>query len=266
MDYDKIMSDRKLFNETVYTPLTEAIKILEERQKNPDLIKKIETLLDNNIPEPLKKIDKYAISAKQVATPNFDTRWFLKLAKEFQLKPFFSEYFDDKFTSNNSFKHSLGQLLIYNDINRKGENIREKVKIVDFDKYDGKPIKNVKTIWGESLIDFHKGLFNVYGYNLDEFILYDASDLLKKNGSKAERYYVKDLLLLVCHGILFENFLLDGRDGEFTRNILLPAIKETEELSGLKPLIVPIPPMDIESDDVWFSYDKKIKSSNQFKL
>jgi len=197
MDYDKIMSDRKLFNETVYTPLTEAIKILEERQKNPDLIKKIETLLDNNIPEPLKKIDKYAISAKQVATPNFDTRWFLKLAKEFQLKPFFSEYFDDKFTSNNSFKHSLGQLLIYNDINRKGENIREKVKIVDFDKYDGKPIKNVKTIWGESLIDFHKGLFNVYGYNLDEFILYDASDLLKKNGSKAERYYVKDSMLKV---------------------------------------------------------------------
>ena len=87
MDYDKIMSDRKLFNETVYTPLTEAIKILEERQKDSKLREKIEELLDNNIPEPLRKIDKYGISGKQLATPNLDTRWFIKLVKQFNLKP-----------------------------------------------------------------------------------------------------------------------------------------------------------------------------------
>jgi len=31
-------------------------------------------------------------------------------------------------------------------------------------------------------------------------------------------------------------------------------------LTGARPLIVPIPPMDIEDDSIWYSYDKKIKS------
>jgi len=258
-DYNKIISDRKLFNQTVYTPLSEAIKILEERQKDPELIKKIEKLLNGNIPEPFKKMDKYGISTKQVATPNFDTRWFLKLTKEFGLKPFFSEYYNDKFTSNNDFKHSLGQLLINSKINKKGENVEEKITIVDFNEYDGESLKNVLTLWGEPLIDFHRRLFDAYGFKKEEFTFYDASGWLEKNGGQAKKYYKNDLLLLVCHGILFENFLLSGNDKEFTRDILLPAIQNVVNLTGVRPLIVPIPPMDIEDDSIWYSYDKKIK-------
>ena len=66
-DYDKIMSDRNIFNKTVYTPLSEAIKILEKRQTDNSLIQKIEKLLNDDIPEPLRKIDKYGVNEKQVA-------------------------------------------------------------------------------------------------------------------------------------------------------------------------------------------------------
>ncbi len=258
-DYDKIMADHRLFNQVVYTSLTEAIKILKERQKDKGLREKIEKLLGGDIPEPLRKIDKYGISSKQVATPNFDTRWFLNLMKEFSLKPVFLEYYNDKFTSNNSFKHSLGQLIVYDNLNKKGEHKIKKITIVDFNKYNGKPIKDVLTLWSESLIDFHKRLFKVCGYENENLCFYDESNWLKKHGDKAKDYYENDLLLYVYHGILFENFLLTGDDGNFVKNIFLPAFEKVYNLTGLKPLIVPIPPMDIEEDTCWLSYDKRIE-------
>lgn len=259
-DYNKIMSDRKLFNETVYTPLTEAIKILKERQKDKKLVAKIEKLLNGDVPEPLRKLDKYGISRKQVATPNNDTRWFLKLTKEFKLKPLFSEYLDDKFTSNNDFKHSLGMIYIDNGINKNGDNKVEKIRIVDFNKYNGKKIKDVKTLWGENLIDFHHSLFKKFKLDNKNIVFHNDSNWLQRKGEKANKYYKNDLLLNVSHCILFENFLITGGDRDFVEKILLPSINKIVDKLGVKPLIVPIPPMDIEEDVFWYFYDKKIKN------
>lgn len=259
-DYDKIMSDRNIFNQIVYTPLSDALRLLDERQKDPVLMEKIEKLLNGNIPEPFKKIDKYAINGKQVATPNFDVRWFLDVVKDHKLIPMFYEYHEDKFTSNNFFKHSLGQLIVHDS--KKGKDIEEKITIVDFNRYNGESLNKVKTLWGESLIDFHRKLFSIYNYKLEDFIFYDGSDWLNKNGGVAKKFYNKDLLLYVCYGILFENFLISGKDGNFTKNVFLPAFEEVLNITGLKPLIVPIPPMDKEVEECshWYSYDKNIKS------
>lgn len=258
-DFNKIISDRNLFNQVVYTPLSDAIRLLEERQKDKELIKKIENLLGNDIPGPFKKLDKYGVSSKQVATPNCDTKWFIKLTKEFGLKPVFSEYHSDKFTSNNAFKHSLGVLHLSDGICKNGEPKLEKITVVDFKRYDGKSFKDVLTFWSEPLIDFHKRLFKIFGHSKDDLVFYDASDWLKRNGGSAKNYYKKETLLYVCHGILFENFLLTGKEGNFTKEIFLPAFEEVINLTGLKPLIVPIPPMDIEEDPSWIFYDNKIK-------
>ncbi len=175
-------------------------------------------------------------------------------------KTLFLEYLDDKFTPNNEFKHSLGQLLILGATNKKEKQIEEKVTIIDFNKCNGRPMSEVLTLWGDRLIDFHKKLFDAYGIKKEDLIFYDESDWLKRNGGSAENYYEKDLLLYMCHGILFENFLLTGQDGEFARNVFLPSFEKALNAVGVKPLIVPIPPMDMEEDSVWFSYDKKIKT------
>jgi hypothetical protein len=254
-DYNKIMSDHKLFNEVVYTPLSQAIKILEERQKDKELIKKIEKLLNGDIPEPLKKIDKYGISTKQVATPNHDTLWFLRLNKEFGLIPVFSEFLEDKFVSINPFKRSLGVLEIGDSVNKK--KLKE-ISIVDFHKYEGKSIRDVLTLWGDSLVFFHKKLFEVYNFSNDDFIFHDDSDWLKRNGGSAEKYYKKEILLYICHGILFENFLLKGNEEAFTKNIFLPALEQAISLTEMKPLIVPINLIDFEEDPCCYFYDIKI--------
>jgi len=259
MDYEKIMSDRKLFNETVYTPLSEAINILEERQKDPELIKKIEKLLNNNIPEPLKKIGKNSVQFRQIATPNYDTHWFLELSRDNKLKPVFFEYHEDKFTSNNDFKHSLGQLRVHDHMNKKGDNIEEKITVVDFNKYNGKKFSEVMTLWSEPLTDFHNRLFTVCDLSKDGLCFFEASKWFKENGDKAINYYVNFMLLFICHSVLFENFLLSGSEGDFTKTIFLPALEQVSKLTGLKPLIIPIPPMDNELDTHWVSYSTKIK-------
>lgn len=265
-DFNQIMSDKNLFYKTIYTPLSEALKILEERQKDEDLIQEIEKLLDGNIPEPLREVGKNAVQFRQIATPNVDCEHFISIAKSFDLQPVFFEYFEDKFTSNNEFKHSLGQLRIHDGINRYGMFNSEKITILDFNKYNGKKFKEILTLKSEPLIDFHRGLFDVLGFKKENFKFHDASLWFEKNGKKAEKYYANFFLLFVAHGILFENFLMNGTEGDFSKKIVLPALEEVERLTGLKPLIVPIPPMDIEEEEHWIAYHPKIKKYIKNKL
>lgn len=259
-DYDEIMNDRKLFQEIVYTPLSEAIKNLEQRQEDNNLKEKIEKILNNNIPEPLIGKGKKAVQFRQIATPNHDVHWFTELTRDNGLKTVFFEYHSDKFTSNNEFKHSLGQLRIHSKINKNGDNVEEKITIFDFNKYNGKQFKDIMTLWSEPLTDFHRKLFDVLDYKKGNFHFFDASEWFRQNGPRAVDYYTNFILLFMYHGILFENFLFTASEGEFTKNIFLPAFEKAYNLAGVKPLIVPIPPMDNEDDVHWVSYHPKIKN------
>ena len=263
MDYEKIMSDRKLFNKTVYTPLSEALKILEERRQDKVLVAKIKELLKNDIPDFLLD-KKCAVLGRHVATPNHENRMFISLAKQYGLFPVFFEYHDDKFITNNSYKHSLGQLHVRDGHghNKTGDYLYERINIVDFDKHNGKKIKEVTTLWNEPLVDFHRRLFLSQDYNIEEFHLFDGSEWFKRNGDqKAVNFYTNFLMLFVCFGILFENFLIsDSSDGDFTKNVVLPAIEKVEKLTGVRPLIIPIGPLDIEEDEIWFHHLPKIKN------
>ncbi len=257
-DLDKIMSDRNLFNEFVYTPLSEALKILEERRKDKDLVKKIEELLKGDIPEILNS-NKCAILGRHIATPNFENRMFVKISKEYNLRPVFFEYLKDKFVSKNDFKLSLGQLRINDGYNRNGDRTIHKVSIIDFHENDGKAISEINTLWGTSLVQFHRDLNTVYKLDLTEVAFYDLSDWIMRHGGKATNFYKDLLLLFVCHGILFENFLVENDPSSFSKKIVIPAIENIKKITGCEPLIVPIPPMDIEEDDQWFSHESIIK-------
>lgn len=260
-DYNKIMSDRNIFNQIVYTPMSEALRLLDERRKDKKLVAKVEKLLNGNVPEFFKN-KKCGILSRHVATPNHESRMFIAIAKEHSLHPVFFEFHDDKFTNNNNYKHSLGQLRIQQrGTSKNGDPLFEKLTIVDFNIYNGKRLKNTKTIWLEPLTDFHKKLFSVYNYNSDDFLLYDASIWFKKSGGKAVDYYTNFFLLFTCFGILFENFLTSNdENGKFTQSIVLPSIEKVLNLTGVKPLITPIGPLEIETDELWFQHLPKVKT------
>jgi len=257
-DYEKIMSDRNLFNQIVYTSLSDALDLLEKRREDPVLVATINKHLNVKIPQ-IFKDKKCAIMARQLATPNYENRTFISIAQKNGLDPVFIEYFNDKFTSNNKYKHSLGQLNIKNDISKNNNETVEKIKIVDFSKYDGKKLKDVKTLWGEPLVDFHKNLFKLY--DLDNFSFFNELDWYKKNNEKPIDFYVKFFLLVSCYGILFENFLWskDNSESKFTKEVILPAIEIVENITGVKPIIVPIDPLDTETDSFWYEHLPVVK-------
>jgi len=258
-DYNTILSDRSLFNQVVYTPLSEALALLEARKNDMELRKKVTALLKDDIPEMFKGEKKCAVQFRQIATPNVDGRNFLALAESANLQPVFFEYHEDKFSSNNNFKHSLGQLRLHHGMSKNGDFRMEKVTVVDFNKHGGDKLKDVATLWAEPLIDFHRRLFDVHSIDTSNICFYEASNWFKRNGEKAMHYYSNFFLLFTCYGILFENFLTNGEEGEFSKNIVLPAIERVMQETGVKPLIVPIPPMDMEEEDYWISYNPKVK-------
>lgn len=265
-DYNKIISDRNLFNHIVYTPLSDALLLLEERKKNPELTKKIKKLLKNKIPKICKK-QKCAIMARQLATPNYDSKLFISVARENNLSPVFLEYFSDKFTSNNKYKHSLGQLCIQNSIDKNGEECIEKITIIDFNKSNSKKLKDVKTLWGQSLVDFHRKLFKTEDFHGLYFLEEEHDWYKKKKDETPFEFYVNFFLLVSCFGILFENFLISKNEDEsqFTKEVILPAFEKVVRLTGIKPLIVPLSPIDLENDSFWYYHSPNIKSSIKSK-
>lgn len=257
-DYNTIMNDRNIFNQIVYTPLPQALKLLEERQNDEVLMAKISELLNGDIPEVLK-CNRCGILARQLATPNIDTQRFIKIARENNLKIVLFEYPEDKFVSKNNFKHSLGQIRVSNGVNSLGKEMMEKINIIDLVKYDGKKFHEIPTLWGEPLIDFHRKLFKHYELP-DDLVFYNIGEWYNRNGGNAINYYTNFMLLFVAHGILFENFLTTkDSEGKFTEEIVLPSINNIINLTGVKPLVVPISSMDNESEEFWISHSPNIK-------
>lgn len=265
-DYNKIMSDHNIFNQIVYTPLSEALRLLEERRKDPELTKKVKKLLNNKIPKICEE-KKCGIMARQLATPNHDSRMFITLAKENELQPVFLEYFNDKFTSNNDYKHSLGQIRIQNKRDKNGNGCIEKITIIDFNKSNGQKLKDIKTLWGESLVDFHKNLFDLYELKNISCIEEERDWYEKDKNETAIDFYTNFFLLITCYGILFENFLVtQDSEGDFTREVVLPAFEKVVNIIGVKPLIIPVGALDLEDEDFWYNHTSVVKSAIKSKV
>lgn len=261
-----LVSDREKFNAFVYMPVDEAIKELEKRQAE-NFESKIEKYLPIGTPEILKK-KKFAVMFRQLVTPNYESRRFIHLIDALDnFTPMFFEYSEDKYTDNNEWKYYLGKMLFYSG---KGKNGGEKISnmnIIDFNTSRGKKINAVKTIWGQNLVDFHHEFFRETYINKNkEIVLFDASEWFSKSGGSAKEYYKNFLALFVSHGILFENFMIDVKELEFTKNIFLPAFIKVLNETGKKPLIVALEPTKIESSLFWMCHPSDTKEFVNSKI
>ena len=247
-----LCSNHEEFNKFVYTPIEEAIKELERRRKDKKLEKKVSEFLNGNIPEPFLKKEKFVL-ARHLITPNHEVSRFLFIADAMELDPLFFEYLDDKLIFKNPWKYSLGKIPFYGG-RAKNESMKIKnVGIIDFDSSHGKKISSINTKWGQSLVDFHHEFFDNRFPKFKDSI-FNASDWYSSNGGSPADYYEKFLALFIRHGVLFENFLLDQTELEFTKKIILSSIINVSNKFGLKPLIVALEPTDVENDDFWYCH------------
>lgn len=252
-DIEMLLSDRKKFEEFIYTPLDEALYELGERKKNKELEDRVKKII-SRVPEALMDGPK-AVLFRQLVTPNYEVRRFTSIVDLMDdFKPLFWEYYSDKFTSNNEWKHSLGKLKFFVGIGKKNGIKLETLNVIEFNDYVGKKISEVKTLIGQSLVDFHHALFEKTYPSFVKKEFFDASNWFSENGGTAKDYYKPFLSLFVQNGILFENFILDVKELTFTREVFLPAFINVLKETGKKPIIVALEPTELEDNVFWMCH------------
>jgi len=263
---EDLVSDREKFNKFVYTSVNDAVNELEKR-RSENLQSRVTKFLSVGVPEALNN-QKRAVVFRQLVTPNYELRRFISLVDAIdRFSPLFFEYANDKYTDNNEWKYHLGKMLFYAGTGKKGGEKITRLNIIDFNTSRGKKISEVRTIWGQSLIDFHHELFDeVYKEKNKEIAFFDASQWFSKSGGNAKEYYKNFLALFVSHGLLFENFMLDVKELTFTKDIFLPAFIQVLNETGKKPLIVALEPTEVESNLFWMCHPYNTKEFVDSKL
>lgn len=199
-------------------------------------------------------------------SPNFELLYFLEISKLFGLEPLCLQYSSDKFVNINKPKYFLGKLFIDGGEGKNGGNKIETARIIDFNKFEGHRLCDVKTIFNDSLVDFHgkilKKATSEYKYKL-----FDFSDWFNHHKKANKKYYyLRYLSLFLCYGILFENFLVNEDELSFTKDKVLPSFNKITEMFGLKPLIFPLNPIKNETDSRWFYYPKSVINKTKMRL
>jgi len=180
-----------------------------------------------------------------------ELQYFLEIIDTLDIEPLFLEY-PSKFVAKNFEKYHLCQLHF---ASKDKPNDHRVIKIVDFEKMEGKPLREVTTVTGRNVVDLHHKMFDVKYPHLSKHI-YDFSDFFDRTRYKTEYYYLYYLALFVCHGILFDNYLFnDKTEASFIAEKVLPSFNKVKELFGVAPLIVPLLSFATEQDKQWHWYD-----------
>ena len=250
---DEITSDRKKFDETVYTSLEDATVEIKKRWEDGKLKELLEReYFTKGLPPPLRDSPKLVL-VRQLATPNYELQRFIDISNTGGMGKVILEYLDDKFTPNNALKHHFGKLVFYDGVGKKGGLKLSYEAIIDFNKSNGHRIRDVQTVWGQSLVDFHHELLRKV-FPKHDLTLYDASRWASLYGGNAKIYYRTLVAFVIQNGILFENFILAKDELDFTKEIFLPAFFDVWDKTGKKPLIVALEPTDKADDDFWLYY------------
>ncbi|MDD5463750.1 MAG: hypothetical protein PHP62_01270, partial [Candidatus Moranbacteria bacterium] len=161
---------------------------------------------------------------------------------------------EDKFCTKNYDKVSLGKLsfLRHKSPQNKCDG-KNKVNVVDMMGSDGKRLCDINTFWGENLVDFHHRMMFSYGIEMETF-----DDFKWFNHKKGENdileYYKKFFALFLCNGILFENFINKRNEKQFTDEVVIDSFREVEAIFGIKPLIIPLLPIEDADQSYFRSY------------
>ncbi|MFA6226982.1 MAG: hypothetical protein WC631_00640 [Candidatus Paceibacterota bacterium] len=241
--------------EDFYTEPEEAVRILKERRRDKELVKKVTDFL-GEIPEPMLSGEINAALFRNIFTPDYELDIFLEKTKKINARPILFEYTEDKFVAINEDKYSLGKMSFYLNTDSKGHVNTRSFKVIDFDTSEGKLIPDINTLWGESLVSFHHRLLkSFYPDNMKD--IFDISLWFHKNGPYAKEYYKKMFALFICNGILFDNFRDHGEESIFLNEIAIPALEYLHDKFGEKPLICKMQEISDENNPKWWGYPRE---------
>lgn len=250
--------------EEMYTSLEEAKEEIQKRWNNKELKKKVEEFLGEDIPTFFQN-EPRAAYVRDIISPNNEFFYFWDIATESGVRPIMIEYSAGKFVARNINKYHLCRMYFHHGIGKQGGGKMECSNVVNFNTMEGKKMRDVKTTWNENIIDFHHGILEKTKPEISKDDVVDFSKWFDKHKKKTKHWYLHYLALFLCHGILFENFILDNGEKEFTEKKIIPSFEALVKKFGIKPLIVPIAPMKSENDLYWWFYPGYVKKHLEIK-
>lgn len=226
-----------------YISLEEAVKELRNRQAKMVGWNKVQKIIGTKCPLP---VGTYGFLWRHVATSRWEDIQFARRCEEWNLKPIWGTFIHDQFLTRNPSKTRIGRV-----------KWREKVGlckawVIDPIVCEGLSFSQIKTIWGEGLIEFHKCFRETINLPTNQHSVIDLSKWVQSFG-KASDYYFPLMSFMTVGGIYFESFETVGVNGSpqrdlkrFKEEVVIPAIEKVEEFLGMQPLIVehPVPGQD----------------------
>jgi hypothetical protein len=240
--------------ESIYTPYEEAKVEILRRREDPDLRRMVEEFLGG--PPPGRPDEPGAFLCRTVQTPNREFFRFMELASSIGLAPHAQEYLDDRFCSMNADKLGAVRMTFHHGINRRNEAVFRRCVIVAGNSWDGAPYQDLRTKWGENLVQFHHGLLRTFFAGLT---LINESAWYRARGASPREFYPAHYARFICHGILLETYLETPQESPFIHEVVLPAFERVLSLFGRRPLIVPLLPPESAADPSWTWYDQEVE-------
>lgn len=235
-------------NDDIYFSLDEARVELARRWDNRELRVAVETELGKWF-NPAFGEKPRGVITRQILSPDNGFIFFHHLSNYVGGCPFSWEFHGDYFARCNKEKKGWGEL------HTAEEGL---VKIISMTASNQKPLKDVVTLMGEPLVNFHRRLLNLSGYPIEQK---DMTAWFRGIGKPVEYYYYW-LLHFVAHGVLFENFQTDSdpKEALFTSGVVLPNMRNIEAKLGLRPLVVRLYPenQSDEEDFYWWCYPPRL--------
>jgi len=233
----KLMDE--LLAANIHFSFEEALNEIKKKRLESDFLSRVENDLQlfPNMSPLIERIN--IVMFRQVATPLHEVIRVINFANKHDIPVIIVEYLNDKFTpSVNSYKYNLVNLPIYNK-NRlvNGEPIIDHIKISDISKMEGKMLKEVVTINGESMATVHHDLlYSVLDPNKYNYSIIDISEWFKFFG-KPDVYYYEFFKFFLAHNIQAEVYFDDGTEEYFTNNIIKPNHEKIFKEYSSRPVI-----------------------------
>jgi hypothetical protein len=196
-----------------------------------------------------------AVLFRHIITPTHELERFVALTADTGLRPLLLEYQRDIFFARNRDKYRLCKPAF-----TIRDNHYRSMPIVDLRALEGRPpqpLHQLRTRCGLSLVRWHHHLLD-HAAQISTDAIADFSDWFECS-SKEKLYYLRYLAMFVCNGILFENFVVkDAEERRFATSRVMPAFLAAQDLFGERPLIVPLLPTEVESEEYWRCHDQRL--------
>ncbi len=190
----------------------------------------------------------------------------VSLAQQAGLRPFLTQYGADKFTSNNPAKCALTKLGFHHGSGKRGGDKVQYLCVADQNEIENRRLCEVRTFWGQPLLEFHEELLHAADPQHKAIPRYDTSAWYEELGGKLTGCYPQVFDLWVRHAVLCETHFTHGVEAAFTAKVVLPAFHSTWERHGLKPLIAALDPPEMETAPYWEWYPARLQSLVEEKL